>query len=69
MDGDDLKYLNTARRWWLAIQPHIGRVPEDGEVLAAYKRYHAEGFVLWHRLDECDAPDLCRYHKDSPARQ
>jgi hypothetical protein len=60
---DDLKYLNTARRWWLATMPPTGRVPDDDEVISAYRRYHAEGFVLWHRRDECDAPDLCRYHR------
>jgi hypothetical protein len=63
MDADDLKHLNTARRWWLATMPHIGRVPTDDEVVSAYRDYHANGFVLWHRLDECDAPDLCRFRK------
>ena len=66
MTEDDLGYLNMARRWWQAVwTPADGpRHPADAEVGAAYRRYHAEGFVLWHRLDECDAPDLCRYHKD-----
>jgi hypothetical protein len=63
---DELEYLNTARRWWLAANPKRTvtlQDPTDDEVLAEYRRYHAEGFVLWHRRDECDAPALCRYHR------
>ncbi len=61
MDEIQAAYLATARQWWTVTQR--GPVPSDAELFAAYRRYHAEGFVLWHRLDECDAPELCRYHK------